>query len=87
MAERIRKSHQEDVRKKIQTDRLISYLHAGIFGTKYQGKDVELTPVKVSAINSLLNKRLPDLKAIEHSSDPDKPVQQRIEMVVVDAAD
>lgn len=75
MAARMRKNHQDDIRAKIQTDRLVAYLHAGIFGTKFQGRDVELNQVKVSAINSLLNKRLPDLKAIEHSTDPDKPIK------------
>lgn len=85
MAARLKKRHQDDVRAKIQVDRLIDYLHAGIFGTKFQGKDVDLTPVKVSAINALIGKRLPDLKAVEHSGNPDRPVAQRIEMVIVDA--
>lgn len=65
MAARLRPNHQESVRAKIQTDRLLSYLQAGIFGTKFQGKDVELTPVKVSAIKCLLDKNLPDLARTE----------------------
>lgn len=65
MAARLRKSHQDDVRAKIQTDRLLAYMHAGVFGTKYQGKNVDLTPVKVSAIKCLLDKRLPDLARTE----------------------
>lgn len=74
MAARLRKSHQDDVRAKIQTDRLLAYMHAGVFGTKFQGKDVELTPVKVSAIKCLLDKRLPDLARTEVTGDDGGPV-------------
>lgn len=74
MAARLRKTHQEDVRAKIQADRLLAWLQAGIFGTKFQGHSVELTSEKVSAAKALLNKRLPDLVRSELAGDPDNPV-------------
>jgi hypothetical protein len=74
MAARIRKSHQDDIRKKIQADRLISWLHAGVFGTKFQGRYVELTPDKVSAAKGLLNKALPDLARTELSGPDGAPL-------------
>lgn len=67
MARRLHARHQEDVRKKIQADRLLAWLHAGIFGSKFQGKEVILSPDKVSAAKALLNKCLPDLTKTEHS--------------------
>lgn len=87
MAARLRKTHQEDVRAKIQTDRLVAYMHAGVFGEKFQGKDIELTPVKVSAIKCLLDKRLPDLSQIQGAGeDGAHKIDARIEMVIVDAS-
>lgn len=87
MAARLKKRHQDDVRSKIQCDRILSWLQAGIFGSKFQGKEVTLTPEKVSAAKALLNKKLPDLSSIEHSGDESKPIRQKIEVVVVDSAD
>lgn len=87
MAARLRKNHQDDVRAKIQTDRLIAYMHAGVFGEKFQGKDVELNPVKVSAIKCLLDKRLPDLSQVQGpAEDGSHKVTAKIEMVIVDAS-
>lgn len=85
MAARIKARHQDDIRAKIQADRLLAWLHAGIFGTKFQGKSVTLTGEKVSAAKALLNKRLPDLTSTELTGDPKKPLHQRIEQVIVDA--
>lgn len=68
MATRIKLQHQDDIRAKIQTDRLVAYLQAGIFGTRYQKDErVTLTPEKIAAIRILLAKTLPDLSAIQHS--------------------
>lgn len=86
MAKRVHPRHQADIRAKIQADRLLNWLHAGIFETKFQGKTVVLTNEKVSAAKALLNKTLPDLSSTEIKGDPDKPLVQRIEMVVVDAS-
>lgn len=64
MAARMRKTHQDDVRAKIQCDRIVAWMQAGLFGTKFQGKPVDLTSEKVSAAKALLNKRLPDLSQV-----------------------
>jgi hypothetical protein len=69
MAARIRKYQTEKTREKISTDRIVAFLQAGIFGTKFQGKTVELSSEKVSAAKTLLSKRLPDLSATTLSGD------------------
>lgn len=87
MAARMRKSHQDDVRAKIQVDRLIAYMHAGIFGDKYQGKQVELDAVKVSAIKALLDKRLPNLSQVQGTGDGGAhKIDAKVEVVIVDAS-
>lgn len=67
MATRFKLQHQDDIRAKIQTERLVAYLQAGIFGEQYQKRDITLTAEKISAIRVLLAKTLPDLSAIQHS--------------------
>lgn len=62
MAERMRKTHQEDVRKKIQTSQLVNRLTDHVLGT------VEMTPTQVQAANILLKKALPDLQAVDLSA-------------------
>lgn len=74
MAARLNPRHQDSVRQKIQADRIIAWLQAGIFGTKYQGRDVELTPDRVSAAKALLNKSLPDLSKSEVTGEGGGPV-------------
>lgn len=75
MAARLRAHHQDDIRRKIQADRLIEWLQAGVFGTKFQKKDVVLTHEKVSAAKALLNKILPDLTRAELTGLNGGPVQ------------
>jgi hypothetical protein len=58
MAARMRKTHQDDVRAKIQTSQLANRLTDHAFGK------VELSPTQVRAIEVLLKKTLPDLQAI-----------------------
>lgn len=53
--------HTEETRSKIQADALIKRLHAIAMG------ETEATAPQVNAAKSLLNKVLPDLKAIEMS--------------------
>lgn len=65
MAARNNPRHQDAIRKKIQADRLIAWMQAGVFGTKFQGKPVVLSPERVSAAKALLNKCLPDLTKAE----------------------
>ena len=75
MAARLKRSHQDDIRAKIQADRLIAWLHAGIFDELFQGKKVELIAVKVSAVNCLLNKSIPDLTRAELSGPDGGPFE------------
>lgn len=60
MAARIRKTHQEDVRLKIQTSQLINVLQ------KYALNDgeKEIPMGRMKAIEILLRKSLPDLSAV-----------------------
>ena len=64
MAARMRKTHQEDVRKKIQASALINLLTDHAMGKK------DLSPTKISAIKILLDKSLPNLSDIkvEHNA-------------------
>ncbi|MED5549863.1 MAG: hypothetical protein VX529_10950 [Pseudomonadota bacterium] len=59
MASRIRKQHQDEVRAKIQASQLVNRMHKIAMG------EVAADPTQVSAAKALLNKVLPDLKAVE----------------------
>lgn len=65
MAERLRKTHQEDVRAKIQTSQLINRLQDHALGK------IELETTQIKSIEVLIRKTLPDLSAVqlEHSGD------------------
>lgn len=43
-----------------------------------------MTDAQVRAALGVLKKYMPDLKSIEHTGDPDRPVVHRIERVIVD---
>lgn len=60
MAARMRKTHQEDVRAKIQASQLINVLQNHALGLTE-----ELHPSRIKAIEILLKKSLPDLTAID----------------------
>lgn len=45
-----------------------------------------MTECQVHAALGLLKKYMPDLKSIEHSGNPDRPVIQRIERHIIDPA-
>lgn len=68
MAARMRKTHQDDVRAKIQTSQILNRLTDHGFGK------VELSPTQVQALNIVLKKSLPDLQSVEHSGDVDHEV-------------
>ena len=72
--------HDDETRKKIQAAQIINRFQKCIAG------DVELDPQQVSCGKALLNKVLPELKAIEHASDADNPLTfvQKIELVSPD---
>jgi len=77
MPARMRKTHQDDVRAKIQTSQLINRL------TEHALGNVELSATQVRAIEVLIKKTLPDLSAVELTGDPENPVEvvTRIELV------
>lgn len=62
MAARLRKTHQEDVRKKIQCSYLINRLMGHIDGK------VSLAPTQITAIKVLLDKSLPNLSDVKIES-------------------
>lgn len=64
----IGKRHQDDVRAKIQASLIIKR-----FDDCFNGK-LELTQTQVNCGKTLLDKALPDLKAIEHSGEVDHKV-------------
>lgn len=68
MAARLRKTHQDDVRKKIQATQLINRL------TNHALGKVDMNATQVQAIRILLDKSLPNLAAVEHSGNDDSPV-------------
>jgi hypothetical protein len=68
MAARLRKTHQDDVRGKIQASQLVNRL------TNHALGEVELSATQVRAIEILLKKTIPDLSSVEHSGDPENPV-------------
>lgn len=65
MAARKDSHHTAEVRKRIQTSQLINRLHSNAMG------DVEMTPAQVRSAEILLKKAIPDLQAIEHTTDGD----------------
>lgn len=62
MAARMRKTHQDDVRAKIQATQLINRLMSHING------QVNLNPSQVTAIKILLDKSLPSLSDVKIES-------------------
>lgn len=57
-ARALRKTHQDDVRAKIQTSQLVNRLNDHALGI------IELTASQIKAIEILIRKTLPDLQAI-----------------------
>lgn len=58
----IGRRHQDDVRGKIQATQIINRLYDAFTG------EVELTAIQVNIAKTLLDKVLPDLKAIEQTT-------------------
>lgn len=81
MAARIRKTHQDEVRAKIQASQLINVLQNHALGED----EKELPPSRLKAIEILLKKSLPDLSSVEVSGDEDNPVRtvSRVELVAL----
>jgi hypothetical protein len=71
MAARLRTTHQEDVRTKIQTSQLINRLQDHALGK------IELEPSQIKAIEVLIRKTLPDLSQVTASITPADDQQDR----------
>lgn len=70
MAARIRKSHQDDVRAKIQASQLINVLQNHALGVTE-----ELAQSRIKAIEILLRKSVPDLSAVEMTGADGGPLE------------
>jgi hypothetical protein len=69
MAARTRKvKHDDFTRERIKTTQLVNRLEKHALG------EITMEPTQVRAIEVLLRKSLPDLSAVTHSGDKDKPV-------------
>lgn len=78
MAARKQLWHPDEVKKRIQASQLINRL------TEHALSDAPIMDAsQVTAAVKLLGKVVPDLKAVEHSGDPDKPIVavHRVELV------
>ncbi len=74
--------HNEACRAKIRASQLINRMSKIAMG------EVEADAQQVNAAKTLLNKVLPDLKAMELTGPNDGPIQvQRIETVIVDGGE
>jgi hypothetical protein len=76
MAARLRKTHQEDVRAKIQASQLINVLQDHALG-----KTQDLPASRLKAIEILLKKTLPDLSQVESDVNHSGEVGLTIEIV------
>lgn len=71
--------HQDEVRTKIQATQIINRLYSA-----FQG-EIELSSTQVNIAKALLDKSLPDLKAIEHTGDAENPLRfEQVERLIVD---
>jgi hypothetical protein len=84
MAARLRKTHQDDVRQKIQATQLINVLQNHALGISE-----ELSQSRLKAIEILLRKSVPDLSQMQLTGDKDAPLRvvQRIELVPLEGHD
>lgn len=78
MAARLRKTHQDDVRAKIQASQLINVLQNHALGLTEE----EIPASRMKAIEILLKKSVPDLSAIELSGDKDAPLKTISEVTI-----
>lgn len=82
MAARIRKTHQDEIRAKIQVSNLLTRVQKYANG---ELSDEDISPNRLNAIKLLLNKALPDLQSIELTGDTNNPVAfKEIRHTIVD---
>ena len=80
MAARLNTRHTEEIRAKIQASVIIERMHRHVLG------ELEMTASQVNAANSLLDRSVPKLSQIQHSGDPDNPIQAKVLVEYVAAA-
>lgn len=81
MSARLRKTHQDDVRTKIQVSQLINRLEKHALSND----ETEISASRMKAIEILLRKALPDLSSVELTGDENNPVAiTKIERIIVD---
>jgi hypothetical protein len=72
----MRKTHQDDVRAKIQTSQLVNRLTDHALGK------IELSPTQVRAIEVLIKKTLPDLATMQLTGPNGGPVETVTEVTL-----
>ena len=79
MPARLKKFHSDEVRAKIQASRLVNILQDASDG------NIELSAVRLGAINSLLDRSLAKLSQVEHVGDANRPlsVVHKIELIAL----
>ena len=73
-ARTMRPNHSAEIRAKIQASNLIHRLHRCAEG------EIELTPVQLQAINSLLDRSVPKLSQIQHTGDEGGAIRHSLEV-------
>lgn len=87
MAARLRKSHQDEVRAKIQASQLINVLQNHALGKVTPESPAEMPLSRMKAIEILLRKSIPDLSAVTLTGGEGGPIQvEAIERRIVDPA-
>jgi hypothetical protein len=74
----MRKTHQDDVRAKIQASNLITRLQSHISG------EIALENSQIKAIEVLLDRSLPKLSSIEMSGPEGGPMRHAVEVTIID---
>ena len=67
-ARTLKKYHDEKTKRLIRASQLLNRLNS------FANGEIEMTPAQVQAAKVVIGKEVPDLKAIEHSGDADKPM-------------
>jgi len=81
MAARLRKTHQDDVRAKIQASQLVNVLQNHALGLS----DGKFSQTRLKAIEILLRKSVPDLSAVTLTGEDGGPVQ--VEKIIREVCD
>lgn len=61
--------HDDKTKERIRASQLLNRLNS------FANGEIEMTQAQVNAARVVIGKIIPDLKAVEHSSNPDKPMR------------